>query len=348
MQKLLVYRFSAMRDVILLLPVLKGLLAANNDVEVYLLTQSSLSPLFANIDRLSVVKADLKQEHRGFRGLLKLFRKIHSEIKPDRVFDLHGVLRSFFLDFLFKFSGYNVRVFKKGTLQKRRVIKSKLLNQLPGTIDRYSDVFTSAGFELRLPELPVFKSGALPFRFDEICLKPIVIGIAPFAKHRQKVWGVHKIDKLLEQINTLYDCTILLFGGGKAEFEILNKLANKHSNCVVSSNYFNFNDEINLMHRLSLMVSMDSANMHLASMAGVPTVSIWGATHPALGFAPYKQPAENMIQYTGPELACRPCSVYGNKKCIYSDSIRCMEYIAVDSVIERIKELIPVPENQNR
>lgn len=341
MQKLLVYRFSAMGDVILLLPVLKGLLEANKDVEIYLLTQSSFAPLFANVDRLYLVKADLKHEHKGFRGLFKLFRKIHSEIRPDRVFDLHSVLRSFVLDFLFKLLGYKVRVFKKGTLQKRRVIKSKSLNQLPGTVDRYSEVFTAAGFYLELSELPVFKSNIQPARFDEVCLKPIVIGIAPFAKHRQKIWGVHKVDKLIEQLNTLYDCTILLLGGGKAEIEILNELAGKHSNCVVSANYFSFNDEINFMHCLSLMVSMDSANMHLASMAGVPTVSIWGATHPALGFAPYKQPAENMIQYTGSELACRPCSVYGNKKCIYSDSIRCMEYISTDTVIERIKQLLP-------
>jgi len=348
MKKILVYRFSAMGDVILLLPVLKGVLEANKDVEVFLLTQSSFAPLFADIERLHLVKADLKGQHKGFSGLYKLFRSICSEVKPQQVFDLHGVLRSFVLDFFFKLAGYKVQVFKKGTLQKRRVIKSKLLNQLPGTVDRYSEVFISAGFNLTLPESPVFAPSKLPVRFSEVCQKPIIIGIAPFAKHQQKIWGVDKIDELIKKLNDHYDCTILLFGGGKAEFDILNELAEKHSNCVVSSNYFNFNDEINLMHRLSLMVSMDSANMHLASMAGVPTVSIWGATHPALGFSPYKQPAENMIQYTGPELACRPCSVYGNKKCIYSDSIRCMEYISVDSVLRRIKQLIPVPENQNR
>ncbi len=331
-----------MGDVILLLPVLKGVLAANNDVEIFLLTQSAFAPLFANIERLHLVKADLKNEHKGFKGLFKLYRTISSDIDPDLIFDLHGVLRSFALDFFFRLSGYKVNIFKKGTLQKKRVIKTKKLNQLSSTVDRYSEVFISAGFNLKLPESPVFERQILPVSFTEVCQKQIVIGIAPFAKHQQKIWGVTKIDNLIEKLSTLYDCTILLFGGGKAEFEILNELAEKHSNCIVSANHFSFNEEINLMHRLSLMVSMDSANMHLASMAGVPTVSIWGATHPALGFAPYKQPAENMIQYSGPELACRPCSVYGNKKCIYSDSIRCMEYITVDSVLKRIKQVIPV------
>lgn len=38
MKRILVYRFSAMGDVVMLLPVLKGLLSANRDLEIYLLT----------------------------------------------------------------------------------------------------------------------------------------------------------------------------------------------------------------------------------------------------------------------------------------------------------------------
>ena len=48
MTKLLVYRFSAMGDVVLLLPVLKGALEANHDLEIYFLTQSGFFPVFQN------------------------------------------------------------------------------------------------------------------------------------------------------------------------------------------------------------------------------------------------------------------------------------------------------------
>lgn len=64
------------------------------------------------------------------------------------------------------------------------------------------------------------------------------------------------------------------------------------------------------MSRLDAMVSMDSANMHLASVVGTPVVSVWGATHPFAGFMGWGQPAENAIQVE--DLSCRPCSVYGN------------------------------------
>ena len=44
-------------------------------------------------------------------------------------------------------------------------------------------------------------------------------------------------------------------------------------------------DEMNLISNLDCVVSMDSLVMHLASLMATPTVSVWGATHPGLGFA---------------------------------------------------------------
>lgn len=340
MTKLLVYRFSAMGDVILLLPVLKGVLEANDNVEIYLLTQSGFFPVFRGINRLHLIEADLKGKHKGVSGLFGLYRKVKNEIRPDVVLDLHRVIRTFFLDVLFRLTGYRVVNFRKGTLRKKWMIRTKSIKPLPGTVDRYSEAFVRAGYKVSLPGLSLLPKSDFPAGYHRIINKPLVIGIAPFAKHQQKIWGVSKVESLIEGINRSYDSTILLFGGGKAEIETLNLLAQKFPNCVVSANHFNLADEIKIIPHLAVMVSMDSANMHLAAMAGVPTVSIWGATHPSLGFAPYKQPAENLIQYTGDKLPCRPCSVYGNKKCIYPDGIRCMEYISADTVLNRVSQIL--------
>ncbi|MFA5326681.1 MAG: glycosyltransferase family 9 protein [Prolixibacteraceae bacterium] len=342
MTKILVYRFSAMGDVVLLLPVLKGVLAANRDVEMYFVTPSNFFPIFQNIERLNLIDADLRGKHKGFFGLIQLFRKIRTEVNPDLVFDLHSVLRTFNLDILFRITGCRVIIFRKGTFRKMLMIKSKLLKRLPNAVTRYSDAFVRAGFQINLPEPPLFPQRSTSAGFPDFMHKSIVIGIAPFAKHEQKIWGTSKIENLIVEISKVYDASILLFGGGKVELEILNQLSQKYPNCIVSANHFSFSDEIQVFSKLNVMISMDSANMHLASMAGVPTISIWGATHPALGFAPYKQPAENIIQYEGDKLSCRPCSVYGNKKCIYSDSIRCMEYIQVNTVFERIRRILSV------
>src|SRR5665648_167933 len=346
MTNLLVYRFSAMGDVILLLPVLKGVLDANDNVEIYLLTQAGFVPVFQDINRLHLIEVDLKKKHHGIAGLFHLYRKIRSEVHPDIVIDVHGVLRTYILDILFWISGFRLVLFRKGTFRKRQMIKSKVLDPLPGTIDRYSDAFIKAGYQVNLLEPPVFPKTTFPVGINSPFNQSLWIGIAPFARHKQKVWGITKVENLIAEINKLYDANIILFGGGKSELEKLNVIAQIFPNCIVSANHFNFTEEIKLIPNLAVMLSMDSANMHLASIAGVPTISIWGATHPALGFAPYKQADENIIQYNGDKLSCRPCSVFGNKPCIYTDGVRCMEYISVDIVLDRINKILSGKANE--
>jgi ADP-heptose:LPS heptosyltransferase len=68
---------------------------------------------------------------------------------------------------------------------------------------------------------------------------------------------------------------------------------------------------------LELMISMDSANMHLASLMGTRCVSIWGSTHPYAGFLGFGQSEDDVVQVD--DLTCRPCSVFGDKECYRGD-----------------------------
>ena len=86
------------------------------------------------------------------------------------------------------------------------------------------------------------------------------------------------------------------------------------------------------------MVSMDSANMHLAALAGVPTVSIWGATHPNMGFAPLGE-NHRYVQVDVEELSCRPCSVFGQTPCHRGD-LACLGRIDAAQVAGTVNALI--------
>lgn len=81
---------------------------------------------------------------------------------------------------------------------------------------------------------------------------------------------------------------------------------------------------------------MDSANMHLASLVNTPVVSIWGATHPYAGFMGWNQKEEDAIQI---DLACRPCSVYGNKPCMRKD-YACLNEITPEQVVGQLKRYL--------
>lgn len=90
-----------------------------------------------------------------------------------------------------------------------------------------------------------------------------------------------------------------------------------------------------MMGQSDVMLSMDSANMHLASLVGTRVVSLWGGTHPYAGFLGWNQKPEDCIQV---DLLCRPCSVYGNKDCLRGD-YACMNGIAPDQIIEKFLSL---------
>ena len=90
------------------------------------------------------------------------------------------------------------------------------------------------------------------------------------------------------------------------------------------------------MSHLDLMISMDSANMHLASLVNTPVVSVWGATHPYAGFLGWNQSPENIVQT---DLPCRPCSVYGRKQCLRGD-IACMESITPQSIVDKVESIL--------
>ena len=332
-----------MGDVIMLLPVLKGVLESNKDLEIYLLTRKYLFPFFEGIKNLHLLEADLSDRHEGFRGIYRLFQDLKNEINPDEVIDLHQVLRTYLLNFFFKLKGTKVTKFDKGTLEKKIQVKKKSKQQLPNTIDRYQKAFEEIGLKFQLPNAPILKKKIdeenFTQNFGALTKETKLIGIAPFAQHKQKIWGVDKVEKLIVKIQQNYEAKIILFGGGLTEINRLSRLESKFENVFVSAQRYALDEEIGIIGHLDAMISMDSANMHIAALCGTPTISIWGGTHSALGFAPYQQPKENIIEYTGDKIACRPCSVYGNKKCIYND-VRCMNYVEVDQVYNRLREIL--------
>ena len=93
-----------------------------------------------------------------------------------------------------------------------------------------------------------------------------------------------------------------------------------------------FQQELQLISNLDVMLSMDSGNAHIAAMLGVKVITLWGATHPYAGFAPFNQPLQNSLVSDRNLFPKLPTSVYGNK--IVEDYNDAMRTITVDSIIK--------------
>ena len=338
--KLLVYRLSARGDVAMLLPVLKGIIQKENYTEIYLLTQPSFFCFFTDVPHIHLIAADIKGKHKKLKDLIRLFFEIRKKINPDKVIDVHGVLRTYILDLLFILSGYSVILFEKDRKGKKEIIKTKKIHQLTTTTDRYGNAFRKAGLTVSFPEPPLLPT--IPLSEEAIELlknNKHLVGIAPFAGHPQKEWGIEKIEELISRLCKLDFVMVILLGGGEKELKIMRGIANNFNNCMVSADHFDSPEDFTLFRHFDAMLCMDSSNMHIAAMSDIPTFAIWGPTHPKLGFAPYKQPYGNIIQCPAEKLPCRPCSSFGKKKCIFS-SQKCMDYITVDMVYNRIIDIM--------
>ena len=90
------------------------------------------------------------------------------------------------------------------------------------------------------------------------------------------------------------------------------------------------------MNELDAMISMDSSNMHLASLVATPVVSVWGATHRFAGFMGWNQKPEHVVEHS---IACRPCSIYGNKPC-YRGDFACMQSIEPHQITQKVMAII--------
>lgn len=93
-------------------------------------------------------------------------------------------------------------------------------------------------------------------------------------------------------------------------------------------------ETIQLMSTATVLICNDSGAMHMASVVGLPTVSIFGPTTLALGYRPWNDNAV-VVQKS---LSCRPCSAHGTKKCPLKTHA-CMQDISSAEVLAAVQSL---------
>uniref|UniRef100_UPI004048F2F0 glycosyltransferase family 9 protein n=1 Tax=Flavobacterium sp. TaxID=239 RepID=UPI004048F2F0 len=306
-----------MGDVAMTVPVLRALVLQHPSVKITVLSRPFFAPFFEDIPNLIFFPIDLKERHKGFLGLLRLFADLR-KLKIDQVADLHNVLRSKVIRSLFALSGKKVAATNKGRSDKKALTRAenKVFEPVKSMFEGHTITFSKLGYTLDLSN-PIFPNKAV--------LSPEIssvigtnykklIGIAPFAQYESKVYPLDLMQEVIDDLAKKEDTKILLFGGGAQEIEKLEKLCNNHKNVLVVAGKIKFNEELKLISNLNVMLSMDSGNAHIAAMLGVKVITLWGATHPFAGFKPFNQPYENCITANREQYPLLPTSVYGNKE----------------------------------
>ncbi|RXG17911.1 ADP-heptose:LPS heptosyltransferase [Leeuwenhoekiella aestuarii] len=337
---ILCIRFSAMGDVAMTVPVLLALTRQYPELKITVLSKPFFAPFFKGIQNVTFYGADVKQEYKGVCGLFKLYKTL----KPKQftaVADLHNVLRSNVLLSFFRLRGTKNAQTDKGRAEKKALTQqtNKVFKPLKSTHQRYADVFKELGFPVDLKGDEVLPKQKLSNAvYQALGNEPFKwLGIAPFAAHDGKKYPLELLDVLLADLASK-KYKIILFGGGTKEQQLLNAFEAKYKNVVNVAGKFSFTEELALISHLDAMLAMDSGNGHMAALFGVPTVTLWGVTHPYLGFAPYMQPEKNQLKADREEYPAIPTSAYGNKVPEGYDKV--MHSIKPKTILNRLIQIL--------
>ncbi len=307
----MVIRFSALGDVAMVAPIVRRAAEQNPEVEFTVLSQGRMADLFAGMpENVVFYGVDLKKQS---------LREIVAGLgRFELVADLHDVWRSRYIRIAMRLKGARVRTIRKGRIERFLLTRHLRTQTLKHTTVRYAEVLQRLGLSVSDLKAPLQTTGE-------------GVGIAPFAAHKGKIYPLERMEEVVRLLSESGE-RVVLFGGGKKEQELLETWAKKYKGVESIAGKYRLAEEMEIMRGMRVMVSMDSANMHLASLVGTRVVSVWGATHPKAGFLGFGQREEDCIQR---DLKCRPCSIYGNKKCQFGD-YRCLD-ISPEVIELRVK-----------
>ena len=334
---LLVFRFSAMGDVAMVAVVLREIIQQHPHLTLVVVSRATFKPFFADIPGVVFHPFYPHGTHRGIRGIYRLFTEL-LHYTPHGVADLHFNIRSRALTTLFRLNGIPVRQLDKGRAEKKALTRArhKIKKPLRPMVERYADVFRALDYPLVLSHGLQSRPLPLPDRAKSLLDggSPTKVGIAPFARHAPKVYPLSRMEHVVDYLDRQGN-TVLIFGNGPEEQQVAQSWQERFNNVHSLVGWGTLSDELAVISHLDVMLTMDSANMHMASLMGVRVLSVWGPTHPYAGFLGYGQQLGDCIQVEHP---ARPNSVYGQKPCL-CDGVDSMELISPEMIIGKLKSI---------
>jgi heptosyltransferase-2 len=330
----LVVRFSAIGDILLITPLLRAIRARHPGARIAVLTKVSYVPLLSHNPHLSEVLGMGPRE-----SVLAIAQRIRS-VRYSHLLDLHGNLRSLALR---RLAPGPWRSYDKRTIERALLITTKR--------DRYGAYLAVAEryFEAA-KDLDVEPDGGPPDFYIseeadcraaerlmalELGRERPIVAIAPGAAHATKRWPIeHWVDLVGRITSTGADVAIL---GGPDDVEAAAAITRTAGGDHVASlaGALGLQETGAVIRRSEALISGDTGVMHMATGVGTPVVALFGPTVRQFGFFPYRSPA-SVVEL---KLPCRPCSAHGTRRCPLGHH-HCMRQIVPDLVFPALAEAL--------
>lgn len=334
----LVIHTAFIGDLVLVTPLLDALSRDPNTEWLGLLTTPACESLFVRDPRINeLLLYDKKGKDQGLRGLWRMMHHVH-DLQPDRVISPHRSLRSALLSW---FSGAWERVgfaSATGSLSYTELIHDN--RKLHETDRNLSLIGRESPEEAIMPSLyndPQEEARAQELLDSLDLVMPVAM--APASVWATKRWLPSHFGRLAEGILDASPADVVLLGSPD-DAELCQVVADHVHDCHKSrvhilAGRIGLRESYQLLRRCCLAVVNDSAPLHLAQAAGVPTFALFGSTIPGFGFGP-RGAQDKVFQV---DLDCIPCGRHGHRRCPL-DTLACMERLDPERVLGAALELI--------
>ena len=331
-RNILVVRLSALGDVAMTIPAIYSAAFSNPQHHFIVVTSSFPSRLFINRPpNVEMMVLDKGSTH-GIMRTCHLLKSL-SNMKIDAVADLHSVLRTWMIDALFMFMLRPVAILNKRRFQRWGILH-RHTTSTKAFIQRYFDTFAQLGLNVEPSFTSLFPHEQPPLPASISVEKSKKwIGIAPFARYRSKTYDLNQMQEVIDMLVANVNYHIFLFGSSGRERYILEWLASGRDQITIVAGMLSLEEELSLMAHLNVMLAMDSANMHLASLVGTRVISLWCGTTPSCGFLGYGQLEDDALLTGG--LNCQPCTIAGSENCKQGDWL-CTKAVSPVRIVEKI------------
>ncbi|MDD3642310.1 MAG: glycosyltransferase family 9 protein [Candidatus Krumholzibacteria bacterium] len=331
---ILLIRFGSLGDLVLLTALVEALRAGLPGMEIHLVTKERYLPLFERDRRIARVSV---LPERGGAGALWRLRNSLSGVRYGILIDAHGVLRSILLS-------RSLAARRRMRIEKDQIGKAAVLAGRRGG----EDIVTMRERYLRLAHrLGVSDPGAMPrldpggrergsaaerFRAAGLEERPVV-ALAPGARWPAKRWPAERFAELAEILYRAGRGIVLV--GGESDREVCAEVAAGVPGALDLCGRFGVMETAAALERADLLVTNDSAPLHLAEAVGTPVVALFGPTVREFGYFPLLESSAAIEA----DIRCRPCSRNGARPCRF-ERLECLEAISVRRVAETVEEAL--------
>jgi heptosyltransferase II len=342
--RILVFHTAFIGDIILMLPMIQSLKRCFPDAFLGVVTVPLSAEVLKGHPAVDeVIVYDKRGADRGVRGFSRVVRRI-----KDQHFDValipHRSMRSALacwrsgIPQRIGFSTSAGRFLLTSAVRYEPLIHETLRNlrlaqALPGCdgSEELPRIWPSVADAARIDSI-------LEHRFGPGAARKLV-ALAPGSVWATKRWPQEYYARLASTLAD-EDVAVVLIGGREDAYLCASIARTAGGRGIfTTAGDLSLLESAELIRRCAVLVTNDSAPLHLGVAVETPVVALFGPTVPRFGFAPL---GKHDIVVEQNDLTCRPCSIHGGTKCPIG-TFDCMRRMSPETVLFCVRSILCPP-----